>query len=57
MLAKQWRIAVVVIAILAAVISPTIDPINMGLLMAPLLLLYVLSILMAAIAGRGRNNK
>jgi sec-independent protein translocase protein TatC len=47
MLAKQWRIAIVVIAVLAAIITPTPDPINMGLLMIPLAALYVLSILFA----------
>jgi sec-independent protein translocase protein TatC len=51
MLAKQWRIAVVVIAIVAAVVSPTVDPINMGLLMLPLMALYVLSVLLAAFAN------
>src|SRR5215207_5044504 len=29
-LAQQWRLAIVVIAILAAAITPTIDPVNMG---------------------------
>ncbi|HEX7556752.1 MAG TPA: twin-arginine translocase subunit TatC, partial [Leptolinea sp.] len=37
MLLKGWRIAIVVSAVLAAVITPTTDPVNMGLLMAPLL--------------------
>jgi sec-independent protein translocase protein TatC len=50
MLIKQWRIAIVVIAIFAAVITPTPDPVNMGLLMIPLTLLYVLSILFAYLA-------
>lgn len=43
-LKKQWRLAVVLIAVFAAVITPTVDPINMGLLMLPLILLYLLSI-------------
>lgn len=51
-LAKQWRIAVVVIAIIAAVVTPTPDPINMGLMMLPLLVLYGLSILLAWFATR-----
>ena len=51
MLLKGWRIAVVVIAILAAVITPTGDPVNMALLMAPLLVLYILSVLMAKFAN------
>jgi Sec-independent protein secretion pathway component TatC len=50
-LIRQWRIAIVVIAVLAAVITPTGDPINMALLMAPLLALYLISILLAFFAG------
>jgi sec-independent protein translocase protein TatC len=48
MLLKNWRIAIVIIAIVAAVITPTGDPINMGLFMAPLIVLYLLSVLLAA---------
>ena len=51
-LAKGWRYAIVVIAILAAVITPTVDPVNMALLMAPLFFLYLLSILFAFFAVR-----
>lgn len=51
-LAKGWQIAVVVISVIAAVITPTVDPINMLLFMVPLFLLYLLSILLAAIARR-----
>lgn len=54
-LAKQWRIAIVVIAVVSAVVTPTPDPINMGLLMLPLFLLYWLSVLLAVIAGRRRE--
>ncbi|GAB1420108.1 twin-arginine translocase subunit TatC [Anaerolineales bacterium] len=43
-LAKQWRIAIVVAAIAAAVITPTVDPANMLLVMVPLVGLYALSI-------------
>ncbi len=43
-LADQWRFAVVGIAVLAAIITPSIDPITMLLTMGPLLVLYVLSI-------------
>lgn len=49
-LAKQWRIAIVGIAVAAAVITPTGDPINMGLLMLPLTVLYGLSIFLARLA-------
>ena len=50
-LIRQWRIAIVVIAVLAAVITPTGDPVNMAILMAPLLALYLVSILLAFFAG------
>jgi len=56
-LVKNWRIAVVVIAVLAAVITPTIDPINMMLVMVPLMLLYSLSILLSLLAGGGRKKE
>lgn len=51
-LLKQWRIAIVIISIMAAAITPTIDPVNMAILMVPLFLLYLLSILFAFIAIR-----
>ncbi|MDO9087107.1 MAG: twin-arginine translocase subunit TatC [Anaerolineaceae bacterium] len=51
-LLKQWRIAIVIISILAAAITPTIDPINMAILMVPLFLLYLLSVLFAFVAIR-----
>jgi sec-independent protein translocase protein TatC len=56
-LAKQWRLAIVVIAILAAAVTPTIDPVNMGLVMLPMSLLYFISIGLSylAYAGRRRN--
>lgn len=47
MLLRGWRIAIVVIAILSAIITPTTDPVNMALLMAPLMGLYLISILLA----------
>jgi sec-independent protein translocase protein TatC len=50
LLARQWRFAVVIIAIVAAVVTPTPDPITMGLTMAPLLAIYLLSILFAGLA-------
>jgi sec-independent protein translocase protein TatC len=51
-LREQWRLALVAIAVIAAAVTPSIDPITMLLAMAPLLLLYVLSIGLAAIGGR-----
>ena len=55
-LRKGWRIAVVAIAILAAVITPTVDPVNMGIVMLPLLGLYVLSIILATWMYRKRSG-
>ena len=49
MLKDQWRIAIVAVAVLAAAITPSIDPVTMLLTMAPLLVLYVLSIGLASI--------
>jgi sec-independent protein translocase protein TatC len=52
-LAGGWRHAVVGIAVLAGAITPTVDPVNMTLVMIPLLGLYGLSVLLAALARRG----
>ncbi len=54
-LLRGWRFAVVGIAIVAAAVTPTVDPINMTLVMLPMIVLYFLSIGMAAIAQRGRE--
>ncbi len=50
LLLKQWRFAVIIIAILAAMITPTVDPFNMALVMLPLFALYGLSILLSYLA-------
>jgi sec-independent protein translocase protein TatC len=49
-LLRNWRLAVVLICIAAAMITPTVDPFNMLLVIAPLLVLYLLSIGLAMIA-------
>lgn len=51
-LREQWRFAVVGIAVLAAAITPSIDPVTMLLTMVPLFVLYGLSILLAAVGHR-----
>jgi sec-independent protein translocase protein TatC len=51
-LIRNWRIAVVGAAIAAALITPTIDPVNMFLVMGPLMALYALSIILVYIARR-----
>jgi sec-independent protein translocase protein TatC len=53
-LLNQWRLAVVLIAFVAAAITPTVDPVNMSLVMGPMILLYFLSIGLAYIA-QGRR--
>ena len=55
-LAKQWRIAVVIISIVAAAITPTVDPVNMGLVMLPMIGLYFISIGLSFIAYSGRST-
>jgi sec-independent protein translocase protein TatC len=55
-LLKQWRFAVILIAVIAAVATPTPDPINMAILMVPLLFLYFLGVLLAAFARRDEQN-
>lgn len=54
-LLNQWRIAVVIIAIVAAVITPTTDLANMALTMAPMIFLYVISIILAFMVQRNRQ--
>jgi sec-independent protein translocase protein TatC len=55
-LANGWRVAVLAIAILAAVVTPTIDPVNMAIVMLPMILLYFISIAAAAIAERRHDS-
>ncbi len=56
-LLKQWRIALAGSAIVAALITPTSDPVNMGLMMLPLFALYLLSIIFAVLARRERKPR
>ena len=56
-LAEQWRLAVVIIAVLAAAITPTVDPVNMGLVMLPMIMLYFISIGLSYIAHAGRRKQ
>ena len=50
MLAQQWRLAVIIIAIAAALITPTVDPVNMSLVMLPMIALYFFSVFLAWLA-------
>lgn len=51
-LREHWRVAVVAIAVIAAAVTPSIDPVTMLLTMVPLLILYGLSIFLARIGQR-----
>ncbi|MEX2143731.1 MAG: twin-arginine translocase subunit TatC [Anaerolineales bacterium] len=56
-LGQNWRIALVVLAILAAAITPTVDPLNMLLVWVPLTILYFLSVATAALGNRQRTRR
>ena len=56
-LVRGWRIAIIAIAVLAAVVTPTVDPVNMGLVMLPMIFLYFISIFLARIAQRSRDRR
>jgi len=49
-LARNRKYAIVVVAIMAAIITPTPDPVNMGVVMLPLILLYEIAIFLARLA-------
>mgnify|MGYP000902166317 CR=1 FL=1 len=55
-LLKNWRFAVVICAVLAMLITPTVDPVNMTILMIPLITLYFISILFAQFAEKSRRR-
>jgi sec-independent protein translocase protein TatC len=56
-LLRQWRYAVVIAFIVAAVITPTWDPYNCTIVAAPLISLYFLGILLSWIAGGGKKKE
>ena len=47
MLKDQWRLAIIIIAVIAAMITPTVDPINMALVMLPTIALYFISVILS----------
>ncbi|MFO7947345.1 MAG: twin-arginine translocase subunit TatC [Armatimonadota bacterium] len=55
-LLATWKWAIVVIAAIAAVVTPTPDPFNMGLVGVPMLLLYFLSVGLTALAERAAGG-
>jgi sec-independent protein translocase protein TatC len=57
LLVKSWKIAIVVILIVAAVVSPTGDIPNMMLFATPMMFLYVISIFIAWFFGKKRQKQ
>ncbi len=55
-LVRSWKIAIVIILIVAAVVSPTGDIPNMMLFATPMMCLYVISIFIAWFFGKRRQN-
>ncbi len=55
-LGRFRRYWVVVAFIMAAIITPTVDPVNQALVAGPLLVLYEVGILLARIAGRSKGK-
>jgi len=54
-LANQWKWAVILAFVLGALITPTLDPVNQTLVAAPLILLYLLSILLAKMVEKRKT--
>lgn len=55
-LTKNRKYAIVLLAVLAAVITPTPDPVNMTLVMVPLFLLFEIGVILAKILYRPRSS-
>jgi sec-independent protein translocase protein TatC len=55
-LRRNRRYALVAISVVALLFCPGTDPVTMLILMAPLLVLYELSIVLAALLGRPSNE-
>ena len=56
-LLKYWRMAVVIIAIVAAVVTPTPDAVTLCFLAGPMVALYMLSILLARMVEKGKAKR
>jgi len=55
-LRKQWRIAVMVVFVISAVITPSGDPISMLALAIPMTVLYILAVIIGFIAQRRKRK-
>lgn len=54
---RGWRFAVFVIAVVAALVTPTAEPISMLLLMVPLIILYLLAVGISYLNDRRKKKK
>jgi sec-independent protein translocase protein TatC len=54
-LKQNRKYAIVIIALIAAAITPTVDPVNMLLVMAPLLILYEFGVFLSRLSYRKRQ--
>lgn len=54
---KSWRVAIVIIALVAALATPTADPMSMLLVMLPLILFYFAAALIAWLHDRVKNRR
>jgi sec-independent protein translocase protein TatC len=57
MMIKYFKYAVLVVFIIAAIITPTPDMITQSIIAVPMLGLYGISILIAALVGKGKEKK
>lgn len=56
-LARNWKVAVLLLLTLAAVITPTVDVVSLAIVTGPLLVLYWVSVLVARMAERARPRE
>jgi sec-independent protein translocase protein TatC len=54
-LSKYRRLAIVVNTIIAAIITPTGDPLNLAMMAVPMILFYEIGILLARVLGKRRE--
>jgi sec-independent protein translocase protein TatC len=57
MFLKQWRYAIVIIFIVAAIATPSPDPVSQTLMATPLCLLYIGSAVVSLVVSRRREKK
>ena len=53
-LLSYWRQAIVIVSVVAAMITPTVDPVNMAIVMLPLILLFFMGVGLAYILYKPR---